>query len=98
MSAGVSSFRYASHEMYAPLLYFLVVSCRTADLFTTTAGEFYLDEMTNDWSVLTVIGLFFIMNVVLMNLLIAIMSNTCKESCHVPPLLSIIHRARYSHF
>jgi len=24
MSAGVSSFRYASHEMYAPVLYFLV--------------------------------------------------------------------------
>jgi len=35
--------------------------------------------MTNDWAVLWMIVIFFIMNVVLMNLLIAIMSNTCKK-------------------
>jgi hypothetical protein len=29
-----------------------------------------MDEMTNDWSVIIVIGIFFLMNVVLMNLLI----------------------------
>jgi hypothetical protein len=34
-------------------------------------GEFYLDEMTNDWSIVFVIIIFFLMNIVLMNLLIA---------------------------
>jgi len=42
-------------------------------------GEFYLDEMTNDWSVLVVIVIFFIMNVVLMNLLIAMMAGTYES-------------------
>ena len=43
------------------------------------AGELYLDQMTNDWAVLWMIVIFFIMNIVLMNLLIAIMSNTCEK-------------------
>ena len=34
--------------------------------------------MTNDWAVVFLILIFLVMNVVLMNLLIAIMSNTCK--------------------
>jgi hypothetical protein len=38
-----------------------------------------LDQMTNDWAVLWMIVIFFIMNIVLMNLLIAIMSNTCEK-------------------
>ena len=42
------------------------------------AGELFLDEMTNDWAVVWMILIFLVNNVVLMNLLIAIMSNTCK--------------------
>jgi hypothetical protein len=42
------------------------------------AGELFLDEMTNSWAVIWVILIFLVMNVVLMNLLIAMMSNTCK--------------------
>jgi hypothetical protein len=34
--------------------------------------------MTNDWAVVWIILIFLVNNVVLMNLLIAIMSNTCK--------------------
>jgi len=34
-------------------------------------GEFHLDEMSNDWSILIVIVVFFLMNIVLMNLLVA---------------------------
>ena len=41
-------------------------------------GELHLDEMTNDWAVMWMLMIFIVMNVVLMNLLIAIMSNTCK--------------------
>ena len=41
-------------------------------------GELHLDEMTNDWAVVWIILIFLVNNVVLMNLLIAIMSNTCK--------------------
>ena len=37
-----------------------------------------MDEMTNDWAVVWIILIFLVNNVVLMNLLIAIMSNTCK--------------------
>jgi hypothetical protein len=37
-----------------------------------------LDEMTNNWAVMWIIVIFVFMNVVLMNLLIAMMSNTCK--------------------
>ena len=43
-------------------------------------GEFYLDEMTNAWAVIFVITMFFLMNVVLMNLLIAMMSNTYAQT------------------
>ena len=39
-------------------------------------SSLYLDEITNDWSLIFVVVLFLLMNVVLMNLLIAIMSNT----------------------
>lgn len=42
-------------------------------------GEFYLDEMTNDWSVIFVVLIFFLMNIVLMNLLIAMMAGTYAE-------------------
>ena len=42
------------------------------------AGELFLDEMTNDWAVVWIILIFLVNNVVLMNLLIAMMSNTCK--------------------
>ena len=41
-------------------------------------GELHLDEMTNDWAVMWMLIIFIVMNVILMNLLIAIMSNTCK--------------------
>jgi hypothetical protein len=34
--------------------------------------------MTNSWAVMSMIGIFLVTNVVLMNLLIAMMSNTCK--------------------
>ena len=37
-----------------------------------------MDEMTNSWAVMSMIGIFLVTNVVLMNLLIAMMSNTCK--------------------
>ena len=42
-------------------------------------GEFYLDEMTNDLSIVIVIALFILMNIVLMNLLIAMMAGTFEE-------------------
>merc|ERR1719183_2083029 len=37
-------------------------------------GEFYMDEMTNSWAVVFVIMVFLLLNVVLMNLLIAMMA------------------------
>ena len=37
-----------------------------------------MDEMTNSWAVILVIVIFVFMNVMMMNLLIAMMSNTCK--------------------
>ena len=39
-----------------------------------------MDEMTNSWAVILVIVIFVFMNVMMMNLLIAMMSNTCKLS------------------
>jgi hypothetical protein len=56
------------------------VSCWRSYWFVRTVmqafGEFYMDEMTNDWSIVLVILTFFVMNIVLMNLLIAMMANT----------------------
>ena len=45
----------------------LTHTCRTV---FQSFGEFYMDEMTNDWSVVIVIAIFLLMNIVLMNLLI----------------------------
>ena len=59
------------------------VSCWRSYWFVRTVmqafGEFYMDEMTNDWSIVVVILTFFIMNVVLMNLLIAMMASTYES-------------------
>lgn len=42
-------------------------------------GEFYMDEMTNTWAVIFVIMVFLLLNVVLMNLLIAMMASTYEK-------------------
>ena len=58
----------------------LYLSCRPANFFLRTLfqsfGEFFLDDMKNDASVMFLILTFLILNIVLMNLLIAMMAST----------------------
>jgi hypothetical protein len=63
---------------------FVFLQCRPANFFTRTLfqsfGEFFLEDMNNDASVIFLIITFLILNIVLMNLLIAMMATTYEET------------------
>lgn len=73
--AGLGEGRASEQQIPADQEDYEYVTCWQSWWFVRTVfqafGDFYLDEMTNDWSVIFVLVIFFLMNIVLMNLLIA---------------------------
>lgn len=61
----------------------LYMSCRPAYFFMRTLfqsfGEFFLEELDNDASVIFLVVTFLVLNIVLMNLLIAMMASTYEK-------------------